>query len=132
MSREGGTLDLELVVDAGDDIEERDELTGRLLRELREADTADDVRRPAGTASPDGAKGDLAAVGTLIVTVVQTAPAVIAIVDAVRSWLGRRPPDRAGSVTLRVGDAEIEVTGNATPEQQRLIEAWLQRFVAPS
>jgi hypothetical protein len=132
VTRGGEKVDLELLVEAGHDREERDELTTRLRRELLELDVAG-VRRGVAGDAPEGAKAvDVAAVGTLIVTVAQTAPAIVAVVDAVRSWLGRRRPGSAGSVKLRIGDAEIEVTGEASPDQQRLIAAWLERCAKPS
>jgi len=131
VTREGEKVDLEVAVEGGYDLEERDELATRLRNELLQLDV-DNVRKASGGEAPEGARSvDVAEVGTLIVTVAQTTPAIIAVVEAVRSWLGRRPRGAAGSVKLRFGDAEIEVTGDTSPEQQRIVEEWLQR-TAPS
>jgi hypothetical protein len=132
VTAEGNQVELEVVVEAGHDPEERDQLATRLRGELLELDV-DGVRRATEGDAPEGARAvDVAAVGTLIVTVAQTAPAIIGVVEAVRTWLGRRPRSAAGTVKLRYGETEIELTGEPSPEQQRLIEVWIQRFATPS
>jgi hypothetical protein len=104
--------------------EELNRLTERLRRELLDLDVAD-VRRGAGAAAPDGARGlDAETLGTLLVTLV-TAPEVLrAVVGTIRDWLGR---SRARSVFLEIDDDVLHVTGLSSADQERLIESWLAR-----
>jgi len=118
--------ELALSLDAGADAseEEVDRLTGRLREELLDLEV-DDVRRAAAGDAPAGARGiDPEALGHLLVTLA-TAPATLrAVVGTVRAWLAR---SAARSVRLELDGDVIEVTGVSSADQQRLIDAWLER-----
>ena len=111
-------------VDAGPngDEEEVAELALRLRDELHEVDGAS-VRLAREAPAPPGAKGAAVEWGTLLVGVVSSG-ALTALVTTATSWLGRQ---RGGSVRVRIGDDELELTGATSEEQRRLVEAWLAR-----
>lgn len=71
---------------------------------------------------PDGAKGDGIAVGTLIMTLGNSA-VLVAACQVVRAWVTR---GRARSATIKFGkDRTLDITGVGAAQQQRLIEAFL-------
>lgn len=111
------------VTDEQADPEELEELTGRLRRELLDLDVEAVDRVRAGTPPPGTRAVDVAAAGALVVTVAQS-PVIVAIVAAVRTWLtgsSRR------SVKIAIGGDVIELVGQSTAEQRRLIDEWLAR-----
>jgi hypothetical protein len=111
--------------DDGVDGQQLDDLTRRLRDELIELDVAVDGVR-AGDA-PAGARSiELAAVGTLLVTLSQSA-VLAAIVNAVATWLGQR---RQRTVKVEVDGDVLELSGAASPEQRELLDAWLGRRAA--
>ncbi len=114
-------------VDAGPDGDEEEvaELALRLRDELREVDGAS-ARLSRDAPAPTGAKGDAVEWGTLLVGVVSSG-ALTALVTTASSWLGRQ---RGGSVRVRIGDDELELTGATSEEQRRLVDAWLARRAA--
>ena len=114
---------MKLVVEVGDDERERDELTTRLRHELLRLDV-DAVERPSLGAAPAGTRAvDLAQIGTLLVTVGQTAAGITALIAAVRSWLAARG---TGTVKMQIGQDVLEVTGQLSGEQQALVDAWVK------
>ncbi len=110
------------VVDTNADDRQLDELTRRLREELLALDVAVDPGR-AG-AAPAGAKSvELAALGTLVVTLSQS-PVLAAIVNAISAWLVQR---RQGTVKVDVDGDVLELSGRAEPEQRPQADAWLRR-----
>jgi hypothetical protein len=111
-------------VDAGADGDEEEvaELALRLRDELHEVDGAS-VRLAREAPAPAGAKGAAVEWGTLLVGVVSSG-ALTALITTASSWLGRQ---RGGSVRVRIGDDELELTGATSEEQRRLVDAWLAR-----
>jgi hypothetical protein len=91
------------------DAESLDELTGRLLRDLRELG-AESVERPSGEAVPGGAKGDAFTLGALTLAAV---PAFLPkLVEFLQAWALR-----GESRTVRVKTpAGLEV--EFTPEKK--------------
>jgi hypothetical protein len=111
-----------VTVEAGADDGERDELTGKLRRELRRLDV-DAVDRPHGQ-TPDGTRAiDMAQIGELLVTLATTATALGSLVAAVRSWLTAHG---GGTVKLTIGGDSLEITGALSEEQRRLVDAWIK------
>jgi hypothetical protein len=95
----------------------------RLRRNLLEIDEILGVTPAQAGDAPPGSKGlDVIAAGTLVVTVIATAPHLRTLVTATRAALGG---DR--SVTLEIGGDSLTVTGVDSDEQQRLINLWLER-----
>lgn len=89
-------------------VEELDELARGLREELLqlEVHSVEPVRggpAPAGTRA-----GDIAEIGNLIVTVAQSAAAIVSLVTAVQSWLKR---NQRGTVILAVGGDELSSAG---------------------
>jgi hypothetical protein len=117
-------LELRIQVDAGEDPEQRDDLTRRLRAELLQLDV-ERVDVPAAGEAPPGARAvDVAAVGALVVTVGQAATAVGAIVATIQSFLVRT--GGGGTVEIATPEGSIKVSGRLSSEQKELV----QRFVA--
>jgi hypothetical protein len=120
---------LTLRLDAGDDVDSAgvDELTRQLRRELLQLDVESVDLARAGP-PPSGTRAvDVAAVGTLVVTLFQSTGLLGAVVGAVQSWLsasGRR------SVRLELDGDVIEVGGLSSVDQRRLIATWIARHGA--
>lgn len=122
----GQTTQLMLNVDAGPetDGEELEYLTRQLREELAEleVETVDLVR--AGSV-PQGAKaGDPMTWGALLVALTASGGVLTALISALQSWLTRH---ERRSVTLDISGDTLEVTGISSDEQQRLINAWINR-----
>ena len=102
---------------------EIDEITAKLRRELLELDVESVERAPAGEA-PEGSRGIALALGALVVKF--AAPKLLAAVVAViKGWASRHGGARSVKLTMN-GDS-LEVTAASSEEQDRLIEAWIDR-----
>ena len=125
----GDSVQVKLVIDAGEDAQERDDLTTKLRRELLRLDV-DAVERPSAGEAPPGARAvDLVALGTLIVTISKGAAAIAPLIAAIRSWLTTRG---GGTVKVQIGNDHIEVTGtDLSDEQKALVAMWTRRHEAP-
>jgi len=75
-----------------------------------------------GPAPPDTKGLDLTAVGQLLVQVGSAATALTSLVKVVQSWLGRKS---GGSVKLTIAGDSIEIVGDTSEDQHRLIEQWI-------
>jgi hypothetical protein len=110
------------LTDMNADEQQLDDLTRRLRQELLNLEVPVDIST-AG-APPAGAKSvELAALGTLVITLSQS-PALAAIVAAISNWLGQR---RQRTVKLDIDGDVLELSGVEERDQQRLIDAWMQR-----
>lgn len=100
-----------------------EELTASLRRELSELEV-EAVERVDGGPPPAGAKvGEVLALGALVVKVARSAGSVLAVVRTLQDWASRG----GRSVKLDVGGDTIELTGASREQQDRLIEAWIER-----
>jgi len=107
------------ITEADADAERLDELTGRLLRDLRELG-AESVERPSGEAVPEGAKGDAFTLGALALVAV---PAFLPkLVEFLQAW-ALRGESRTVKIKTPAG-LEVEFT----PEK-KLSEAELLALV---
>jgi len=68
-------------------------------------------------------RSGLAALGTLVITLSQS-PVLAAIVAAISNWLGQR---RQRTVKLDIDGDVLQLSGVDKRDQQRLIDAWMQR-----
>jgi hypothetical protein len=112
-----------LSIDVGHrlDQEERTEISMRLRKELLDLNTVSVEPFRTGQV-PSGSKGVPVDWGTLTVSL---APAVLtAVVSTIKVWIKRH--DAATVTVTRDGD-KIEVTGNPSPGEQRLIDAFVDR-----
>ena len=116
-----------LQLDAGSDAEPREvaELSFRLRDELREVDGV--ILRRETAVPPAGAKAGAAVEwGTLLVGVVSSG-ALTALLTQANAWLGRQ---RHGTIRVKVGDDELELTGATSEDQRRVVDEWLARRAA--
>lgn len=117
------TFDIHLAVGPGADVEELGEATLQLRRELLELDV-EAVEIPRAAEPPPGARGvDIAALGTIVVTVVQS-QLLSSVVAAIGSWLAGSP---RRSIRLELGGDVLELAGVSSDEQRRLTDEWLSR-----
>jgi hypothetical protein len=115
---EGLRVDLDLGPQA--DAEEVDRAVGDLLRELLELDVEAAERVP-GRAPPEGTRGvEVAALGSLVVTLGRGALGAVA--GVLQEWLSRRT---GRTVKLTLGADSIEISGGSDAYQRRLIETFL-------
>jgi hypothetical protein len=107
--------------------EELDELARGLREELLQLEVHSVEPAQAGPAPAGTRAGDIAEIGNLIVTVAQSAAAIVSLVTAVQSWLNR---NRRGTVILAVGGDELKLSGLSTKDQRELVNNWIARRVA--
>jgi hypothetical protein len=104
-----------------DDAAELDLQTRQLREELLMLDL-DSVTLGRDVSEPDGAKGDPIAIGTLLMTLGNSA-VLAAVCQVVRAWVAR---GKARHATIKYGkDRTLEITGATTKQQQQLIDAFL-------
>jgi hypothetical protein len=126
MEQRSGTLGIQVAVGPDADAEEVAEATLQLRRELLDLDV-EAVEQPQAGEPPPGARGvELAALGTLAVTVAQS-HLLGAVVAAVRSWLAGQPQR---SIKLQLDGDVLELSGLSTREQRRLTDEWLARHTS--
>jgi hypothetical protein len=120
MPAEWLNLRIELDADADAGPDERDELARALRDELLQLDV-EAVDRPHA-AAPAGARGVGLELGTLLVTLGQSALGLVA--STVARWVARRG---GRSVTLELDGDRIELSGVSEEDQKRLIETFVAR-----
>lgn len=103
----------------GGDTAEADDLAGRLRAEMLESGF--DVERPESGAAPPGTKGDALDWAQLLVSFSGGLPALVA---AVRAFTER---DGKSTVTVTLDGDTIELTAPTSRQQQRLVDAFLDR-----
>lgn len=103
----------------GSDPAEIDRLTHQFRQELLGVDVEMVTVPSAGTAS--GAKGDPVAIGTLVVTLANSA-VLASICQLARTWVTR---DRGRRIVVKNGDRTLEVDGSSAGQQQQVIDAFL-------
>jgi hypothetical protein len=109
---------------AGDDDEEVARLVQRLRSELLELEV-DDVRVSRLGDAPDGAKGGgVLDFATLVVHLAAIPGLLGSVVGCARAWLSRQS---ARSLKLTLDGDSLEITGQRSDEQDRLIELWVAR-----
>jgi hypothetical protein len=121
------TLGIQLAAGPDDDAQQLGEATLQLRRELLDLDV-EAVEAPRAGEPPPGTRAvELAALGTLVVTVAQS-KLLGAVVATVRSWLAGQ--SKRG-IKLELDGDVLELTGVSSREQQRLAEEWLRRHANP-
>jgi ATP-dependent Zn protease len=102
--------------------EEELDLQARRLREDLLLLHLDSVTLGRDVSEPDGSKGDPVAIGTLVMTLGNSA-VLVAVCQVVRAWVTR---GRARHATLKYGkNRTLDITGTTTEQQQQLIEAFI-------
>ena len=103
------------------DADELDRLTHQLREELLLLDL-ENVTLGRDVREPDGTKGDAIAIGTLIMTLGNSA-VLVAACQVVRAWVTR---GQARHATIKYGkNRTLDITGATTAQQQKLIDAFL-------
>lgn len=122
---------LALHIDAGPgaDVEELEQLTMGLRRELAELDVESIGIERTGSAPPGSRAVDVLALGTLVVTVVRSSGLLRAVVGALQSSLAG---PRQRSVKLELDGDVLEVSGISSADQRRLIASWIARHADPA
>jgi len=113
------------IEDAQADPQEVASLTARLRRELLDLGVAADPV-PAGPPPPGARSDELAAIGALVLTILES-KVLAAVINTIGAWLAGR---QQRSVKLEIDGDVLEVTGVPSREQRRLTEAWLDRRTA--
>jgi hypothetical protein len=111
-------LDLDLGPGAG--AQELEDAAGDLLRELRELDVESVERVPAGAPPPGSRAIEVAALGSVVVTLGKAAVGQLA--GVLQAWLARRS---GRTVKLTLGGDSIEISGGSAGYQRQLIETFL-------
>ena len=113
-----------LAPEPGADAEERERLGRQLRQELRSLEV-DGVRPVTGDAAPEGAKGDVAAIGEWLVTLSASGGVIATLVATIRDWLGRR--GAAHTITLTIDGDSLELDSATPAEQAELIDTFVRR-----
>jgi len=125
-----GAAPMQLIVrvDAGPDADarERADLAFLLRDDLEDIDDADVELARGGDHEPGAKSGDPVEWGTLMVSAV-TSGALSAVLKTAHAWVSRR---RGTSLSVRIGDDELILTGASSEQQRRVIEDWLVRQTA--
>src|ERR1035438_868519 len=116
-------LTVEVGVDGADD-EELAELTSQLRDHLLDLDVYA-VSRTALGETPDGSHGaGPLEFGSLAIQFLLQQEILQSIINSVRFWLGHR---RIRAVKLTLDGDSLELTDATSEQQERLVEAWVNR-----
>jgi hypothetical protein len=118
-------IQVRLVLDPeGGDQERTEEDLQYLLDELAQVDVASVGRDQAGPAPPGTRGAGVDAAGALLIALGGSGATLPVLVGLVRDWLARRG---SGSVRLKIGSDEVELTHASTAMQQRVLNEFLSR-----
>lgn len=111
--------------ESAEDSAELEQLTLALRAEILELDDVSGVEQATAGPAPEGAKGiDVAAIGSLVVSVVPGVQAAAKVVEVVQRWFARRSGTGAGSppvLKMTVYGHTIELVPDE--EQQKALVA---------
>ena len=120
------TTQLTVTLDTAPDTDAED--LERLTRQLRDELSELDVQANFVTGGPAPANtkaGDVIEWGTLLLTLAASGGVITTLINAIQAWLTNR--NQPATVTVEMGGDKIQITGNPSSEQQRLVEAFLHR-----
>lgn len=126
MSRNTTQLTVTLDAEADTDSEDLERLTRQLREELSELDVQADLMT-GGPAPANTKAGDVIEWGTLLLTLAASGGVITTLINAIQTWLTNR--NQPAAVTVEMGGDKLQITGNPSPEQQRLIDAFLHRHL---
>jgi len=114
-----------LVFDAEDnDPEYAEQQLQYLIEELRGLDLASIDRTPQGPPPPGTRGAGALELGALVIGLGGSGALLPVLAGLVQDWLVRR---RSGTVRLKLGDDEVELTAASDEVQQRALEEFLRR-----
>ena len=102
------------------------EVTGYLRGELLQLDVENVTTPQSGDVPPGARVVGVAAVGTLLVALGQSADGLRAVVSAIRDWL-RRGEGSSRTVRLELDGDALELSQASAADQERLIELFVSR-----
>jgi hypothetical protein len=111
---------ISLHISADEEPERLDRLT-RLFREELLGLDVDGVTLARNGQAPPDARGDAISVGTLIVTLANSA-GLVGLCQLARTWVTR---DQGRRIIVKNGKRSLEITGTNTAQQQQVIDAFL-------
>ncbi|MFE6482017.1 hypothetical protein ACFVGN_03585 [Streptomyces sp. NPDC057757] len=118
-------MSVELVLDPqGGDPEHTEEELHSLLAELSSLEVESIERVTRGPAPAGTRGGDAVEVGALLIGLGGSGALLPLLVGLVQDWLHRR---RSGSIRLKIGDDELELTAASEEMQRRALEGFLRR-----
>lgn len=124
MSRNTTQLTVTLDAEPDTDAEDLERLTRQLRDELSDLDVQ--ANFVTGGPAPANTKaGDVIEWGTLLLTLAASGGVITTLINAIQTWLTNR--NQPAAVTVEMGGDKLQITGNPTDEQQRIIEAFLHR-----
>lgn len=119
------TIPVVLVLDTGDgDEEHAEEQLQHLTTELSELDLDSIDRVTQGPPPPGSRSTEAVQLGALILGLGGSGALLPVLAAVVQDWLNRR---RAGSIRMKIGEDEIELTGASDEVQRGALEAFLRR-----
>lgn len=124
MSGNNIQLTVTLNTEPDTDAEDMERLTRQLRNELSELSVRADFVT-GGSAPANTKAGDVIEWGTLLLTLAASGGVITTLINAIQAWLANR--NQLATITIEIGGDKLQITGNPSPEQQRLIEAFLQR-----
>ena len=121
-------MQVRLMLDGPGEDRERAEDDLQYLREdLAEIGVAG-IERESGGPAPEGVRGvGMDTAGVLLIALGSSGATLPMLVGLVRDWLVRRG---SGTVRLKIGSDEIEVTHTSNAVQQRALDEFLRRHEA--
>jgi membrane-associated two-gene conflict system component 1 (EACC1) len=119
-------IPVELVLDTGDDDPEYvEEQLQYLLAELSQLDLASIDRALSPLPPQPGTRSSGALeLGALVIGLGSSGALLPVLVSCVQDWLNRR---RSGTIRIKIGDDEIELTASSDEMRQRALEDFLRR-----
>lgn len=116
---------LGLLVDLRDaDAEAVAQAATELREELLQLDIESADAPSIGQAPPGTRAAEIVALGSLIVSLIQSPGLLSSVVGTVQSWVARQG---SRSVKLELDGDVLEVTGISSREQSELIQNWIDR-----
>jgi hypothetical protein len=110
---------------ASDDQEELERSTHQLREELLDLnlESVDLVKKGD---PPKGSKAgeEVVSWGSLLVSLAASGGALPGLIGTVQSWLSRKENQK---ITMQIGADKLEMTGISSEQQDKLIDAWINR-----
>jgi len=118
-------IPVELVFDTGDgDPERTEEELQYLLAELAQLDVAG-IDRVSPSPAPAGTRGGSALeLGALLIGLGGSGALLPVLAGLAQDWLNRR---QSGTIRMKIGDDEIELTATSDELRRRALEEFLRR-----
>lgn len=128
MSTEYPDATLRIDVEADGDAEELDMLVTELRADILGTDVDCVERMPSGPPPPNSKSGTAASLGTLIVTLSNSA-AIVALISTLKTRLSH---GRIRRVKITIGQESMSIDNATRTQQAELIESWIRDHASSS